>query len=212
MVMPTGKRPALKVPQAETPLKQPNRLANRHHPIRIPHHLTNRPIHHAGKPQPTRTPDPDTRPNKQPQRPQPPPLPHKPQPHQPITHQPPHHTPPYLVHIHTKGGGRPEDKEWEWIVNAFGEQGPELAEQLAATVRAWDQRVRADDNDQHADPILTVHPAGSPDGLLPAGGRPGQGVVAPPVPARMTARPHPASDLFTAERAVRGGATTGTDS
>nr|WP_024127530.1 methyltransferase, FxLD system [Streptomyces sp. F12]AHE40293.1 Putative O-methyltransferase [Streptomyces sp. F12] len=75
----------------------------------------------------------------------------------------------YLIHIQTKDGDRPEDKEWEWTVHAFGEQGPELAEQLAATVRAWDRHVRAEDNNKHADPILTVHPAGTPDHLLPAG-------------------------------------------
>ncbi|MEW1635434.1 methyltransferase, FxLD system [Streptomyces sp. NPDC093801] len=75
----------------------------------------------------------------------------------------------YLIHVQTKNGDRPQDKEWEWTVHAFGEQGPELAEQLAATVRAWDRHIRADANDQHADPILTVHPAGTPDDLLPAG-------------------------------------------
>jgi protein-L-isoaspartate(D-aspartate) O-methyltransferase len=75
----------------------------------------------------------------------------------------------YLIHVQTRHGERPEDKEWEWTVHAFGKQGPELAEQLAATVRAWDRHVRADDNDKHADPVLTVHPAGSPDDLLPAG-------------------------------------------
>ncbi|WP_237520399.1 MULTISPECIES: hypothetical protein [unclassified Streptomyces] len=75
----------------------------------------------------------------------------------------------YLIHIQTKDGDRPQDKQWEWVVHAFGEQGPELAEQLAATVRAWDRHVRAEDNDQHADPSLTVHPAGTPDHLLAAG-------------------------------------------
>jgi protein-L-isoaspartate(D-aspartate) O-methyltransferase len=75
----------------------------------------------------------------------------------------------YLTHVQTRHGERPEDKEWEWVVHAFGEQGSQLAEQFAATVRAWDRHVRADDNDQHADPVLTVHPAGTPDHLLPAG-------------------------------------------
>ncbi|MFC9931281.1 methyltransferase, FxLD system [Streptomyces sp. NPDC127190] len=75
----------------------------------------------------------------------------------------------YLIQIQTKDGDRPEDKEWEWVVHAFGAGGPQLADQLAATVRAWDRHVRAEDNDQHADPVLTVHPAGTPDHLLPAG-------------------------------------------
>ncbi|MET9550985.1 methyltransferase, FxLD system [Streptomyces sp. NPDC006627] len=75
----------------------------------------------------------------------------------------------YLIHVQTKDGDSPQGKEWEWVVRAFGEQGPELAERLAATVRAWDLHIRADDNDQHADPVLTVHPAGTPDDALPAG-------------------------------------------
>ncbi|GGR59282.1 MULTISPECIES: methyltransferase, FxLD system [Streptomyces] len=75
----------------------------------------------------------------------------------------------YLTYVQTRHGERPEDKEWEWVVHAFGEQGPRLADQLAATVRAWDRHIRADDNDRHADPVLTVYPAGTPDHLLPAG-------------------------------------------
>ncbi|MFJ7969641.1 methyltransferase, FxLD system [Streptomyces sp. NPDC096324] len=75
----------------------------------------------------------------------------------------------YLIHVQTKDGDSPQDKEWEWTVHAFGEQGPALAERLAATVRAWNRHVRADDNDEHADPVLTVHPAGTPDDALPAG-------------------------------------------
>ncbi|MFE0087720.1 methyltransferase, FxLD system [Streptomyces sp. NPDC058991] len=75
----------------------------------------------------------------------------------------------YLIHVQTRHGELPEDKEWEWVVHAFGEQGPQLAEQLTATVRAWDRHVRADDNSKHADPVLTVHPADTPDDLLPAG-------------------------------------------
>ncbi|MFH0180741.1 methyltransferase, FxLD system [Streptomyces cacaoi] len=75
----------------------------------------------------------------------------------------------YLIHVQTKDGDSPQGKAWEWVVHAFGEQGPALAERLAATVRAWDRHIRADDNDQHADPVLTVHPAGTPDDALPAG-------------------------------------------
>ncbi|MER8084238.1 methyltransferase, FxLD system [Streptomyces sp. NPDC087532] len=70
----------------------------------------------------------------------------------------------YLVHVRTRHSDSPADKEWEWVVHAFGEQGPQLAEQLAATVRAWDRDVRDGDA-----PGLTVHPAGTPDHLLPAG-------------------------------------------
>ncbi|MEU3407669.1 methyltransferase, FxLD system [Streptomyces sp. NPDC006670] len=75
----------------------------------------------------------------------------------------------YLIHVRTKDGDSPQDKDWEWHVHAFGEQGPALAVRLAATVRAWDRHVRADDNDQHADPVLTAHPAGTPDHALPVG-------------------------------------------
>lgn len=74
----------------------------------------------------------------------------------------------YLIHVQTRHGEHPEDKEWEWFVHSFGEQGPHLAEQLAATVRDWDRTVRTDDG-KDADPALTVHPADTPDELLPAG-------------------------------------------
>lgn len=75
----------------------------------------------------------------------------------------------YLIHVQTKDGDRRDDKEWEWVVRAFGEQGPALAQQLVATVLAWDRHIRAEANDEHADPVLTVHPAGTPDDALPAG-------------------------------------------
>lgn len=75
----------------------------------------------------------------------------------------------YLIYVQTKDSDRREDMEWEWKVRAFGEQGPALAEQLVTTVLAWDRHIRAEDNDQHADPVLTVHPAGTPDDALPAG-------------------------------------------
>ncbi|MFC8125947.1 methyltransferase, FxLD system [Streptomyces sp. NPDC057302] len=75
----------------------------------------------------------------------------------------------YLIHVQTRDSDRREDKEWEWFAYAFGEQGPELAEQLVATVVAWDRHIRAEANDEHADPVLTVHSAGTPDDALPAG-------------------------------------------
>ncbi|GGZ95105.1 hypothetical protein ACFOOM_13930 [Streptomyces echinoruber] len=46
---------------------------------------------------------------------------------------------------------------------------PQFAEHLVATVRAWDRHVRAEDNRQYVDPILTVHPAGRPDEQVPPG-------------------------------------------
>ncbi|MFK0017321.1 methyltransferase, FxLD system [Streptomyces sp. NPDC091027] len=75
----------------------------------------------------------------------------------------------YLIHVQTKDSDRREEREWEWFAYAFGERGPELAERLVATVRAWDRHIRAEANDEHADPVLTVHPAGTPDDALPAG-------------------------------------------
>ncbi|MGW7439859.1 methyltransferase, FxLD system [Streptomyces sp. NPDC054849] len=71
----------------------------------------------------------------------------------------------YLVHVQTRQhGDGPAEQEWEWVVDAFGAQGPQLAEQLAATVRTWDREVRGG-----ADPVLTVHPADTPDHRLPPG-------------------------------------------
>ncbi|MFJ6695370.1 methyltransferase, FxLD system [Streptomyces sp. NPDC091272] len=75
----------------------------------------------------------------------------------------------YLMSVQTRQGERPEDKEWEWFVHAFGAQAPQLAEHLLTTVRSWDRHVRAADNKKHADPGLTVYPAGTPDDQLPAG-------------------------------------------
>ncbi len=76
----------------------------------------------------------------------------------------------YLIHVQTQRADSPAEKEWEWVVHAFGQHGPQLAEQLAATVRAWDRDVRTNDGKQ-SDPVLTVHPASTPpDGQLPAGG------------------------------------------
>ncbi|MFD7003042.1 methyltransferase, FxLD system [Streptomyces mirabilis] len=70
----------------------------------------------------------------------------------------------YLIHVQTRHGDSPAEKEWEFFVHAFGDQGPQLAEQLAATARTWDRNVR-----DGAKPVLTVHPAGTPDRRLPAG-------------------------------------------
>ncbi|MFF3013800.1 methyltransferase, FxLD system [Streptomyces sp. NPDC057939] len=70
----------------------------------------------------------------------------------------------YLVHVRTHHGDTPQESEWEFVVHAFGDQGPRLAQQLRDTVRAWDRDVRAG-----SEPALSVHPAGTPDHRLPAG-------------------------------------------
>ncbi|WP_209446179.1 methyltransferase, FxLD system [Streptomyces sp. MZ04] len=75
----------------------------------------------------------------------------------------------YLTAVQIRDGEQPEDKQWEWFAYGFGNRGTQLAEHLVATVRAWDRHVRAEDNDQHVDPVLTVFPAGTPDDQLPAG-------------------------------------------
>ncbi|MFI2209649.1 methyltransferase, FxLD system [Streptomyces sp. NPDC020141] len=71
----------------------------------------------------------------------------------------------YLTYEQVRHGDTPAERLWEWAVHAFGDQGPELAERLAAAVRAWDRDVR----DRAEDPALSVHPAGTPDDRLPAG-------------------------------------------
>ncbi|MEU5159644.1 methyltransferase, FxLD system [Streptomyces sp. NPDC020875] len=71
----------------------------------------------------------------------------------------------YLTYEQIRHGDTPTESLWEWAVHAFGDQGPRLAERLAATVRAWDRDVR----NGAEDPALSVHPAGTPDDQLPAG-------------------------------------------
>ncbi|MFJ7589538.1 methyltransferase, FxLD system [Streptomyces sp. NPDC097617] len=71
----------------------------------------------------------------------------------------------YLKHVKTRSDAA---QEWEWMVHAFGERGPALAQRLADTVRTWDHNVRGAEG-QAADPVVTVHAAGTPDHRLPAG-------------------------------------------
>ncbi|WP_406499859.1 methyltransferase, FxLD system [Streptomyces sp. NBC_00846] len=70
----------------------------------------------------------------------------------------------YFTHVQTRQGDTPAERLWEFVVHAFGDQGPLLAAQLADTVRAWDRDVR-----DGVAPALTVHPAGTPDHRLSAG-------------------------------------------
>lgn len=70
----------------------------------------------------------------------------------------------YLIHVRTHEGDTPQDSRWEFVVHAFGEQGPQLAQRLVDTVRAWDRDVR-----EGAEPDLSVHPATTPDHRLPPG-------------------------------------------
>ncbi|MFZ4300280.1 methyltransferase, FxLD system [Streptomyces cinereoruber] len=74
----------------------------------------------------------------------------------------------YLTHVRTRESETLGERRWEWVVHAFGDQGDRLAEQLVATVRAWDQNVRGS-GEATTDPALSVYPAGTPDRLLPCG-------------------------------------------
>ncbi|MDH6143520.1 protein-L-isoaspartate(D-aspartate) O-methyltransferase [Kitasatospora sp. GP30] len=70
----------------------------------------------------------------------------------------------YLTYVWVRDGETPAERRAEFVVHAFGERGLALAEQLAGAVHLWDQHVRG-----HGYPQLTVHPATTPDGDLPAG-------------------------------------------
>ena len=62
---------------------------------------------------------------------------------------------------------RPLDDEgtaFEYGAYGHGPNGAQLAERLAGHIRTWDRDHRAG-----PDPVLTVHPAGTPDGDLPSG-------------------------------------------
>ncbi|MEU2655191.1 methyltransferase, FxLD system [Streptomyces sp. NPDC007325] len=74
----------------------------------------------------------------------------------------------YLTHVRTRQSEIPEERRYEWFVHAFGDQGEALAERLAETVRSWDRYVRGDGGASEY-PSLTVHPADTPDELLPDG-------------------------------------------
>ncbi|WP_329127453.1 methyltransferase, FxLD system [Streptomyces sp. NBC_01465] len=70
----------------------------------------------------------------------------------------------YLTLIPVQEGPTPEERRAEFLAHGFGPSGRALAEQLAAAVRRWDAHERA-----RGYPELAVHPAGTPDGELPAG-------------------------------------------
>jgi protein-L-isoaspartate(D-aspartate) O-methyltransferase len=74
----------------------------------------------------------------------------------------------YLTYVQTRHSEIRGEREWEWYVHAFGDQGPALGAKLAEAVRAWDRNVRGDGGSS-SDPAMTVHPAGTPDHRLPPG-------------------------------------------
>ncbi|MEV7565669.1 methyltransferase, FxLD system [Streptomyces tanashiensis] len=73
----------------------------------------------------------------------------------------------YLTHVQTQQSEVREEQQWEWFAHAFGDQGDALADRLVSTVRSWGQYVRGDGGPTEY-PVLSVHPAGTPDRLLPA--------------------------------------------
>ncbi|MFI6416746.1 methyltransferase, FxLD system [Streptomyces sp. NPDC050842] len=73
----------------------------------------------------------------------------------------------YLTHVRKRDGATSSEREWEWFVYAFGDQGPVLAERLKETVRSWDRDVRG--QAEGAVPALTVYPTTTPAHCLPPG-------------------------------------------
>ncbi|WP_051826308.1 methyltransferase, FxLD system [Kitasatospora aureofaciens] len=70
----------------------------------------------------------------------------------------------YLTYVWVRDGDTPAERRAEFVAHAFGDCGPALADRLAAAVRRWDERVRG-----RGYPELTVHPAATPDHVLPPG-------------------------------------------
>ncbi|KAB2588194.1 methyltransferase, FxLD system [Streptomyces arboris] len=71
----------------------------------------------------------------------------------------------YLTHVPVTDSDDPDQRRHEFVVHAFGDQGPTLAQQFAQAVRDWDRTVR-----DRGYPELFVHPAtatatASTDGL-----------------------------------------------
>jgi protein-L-isoaspartate(D-aspartate) O-methyltransferase len=59
----------------------------------------------------------------------------------------------YLTHVLVNDADTSAERRSEFIAHAYGPHGSRLAEQLAAAVRSWDQRVR-----DHGYPQLAVYP------------------------------------------------------
>jgi len=74
----------------------------------------------------------------------------------------------YLTYVQTRHSEIRKEREWEWYVHAFGNEGPALGAKLADAVRAWDRDVRGD-GAASSDPAMTVHPAGTANHRLPPG-------------------------------------------
>lgn len=70
----------------------------------------------------------------------------------------------YLTHVRIQDSEIPEERKAEFIIHAFGDHGPVLAEQMADAIRSWDRYVRG-----NGYPPMTAHPAGTPDENLPPG-------------------------------------------
>ncbi|MEU9416021.1 methyltransferase, FxLD system [Streptomyces sp. NPDC048272] len=70
----------------------------------------------------------------------------------------------YLTYRTVKDAATAADRRSEFFIHAYGPAADELAERFAHCVRTWDTRVR-----ESSYPAMTVHPAGTPDELLPDG-------------------------------------------
>jgi protein-L-isoaspartate(D-aspartate) O-methyltransferase len=70
----------------------------------------------------------------------------------------------YLTYVTVTEGETEAERRSEFMVHSVGPDREALAEQVAARVRDWNRTVR-----HTGYPRLTVHPAGTPDHVLPAG-------------------------------------------
>ncbi|MET7912493.1 methyltransferase, FxLD system [Streptomyces avermitilis] len=70
----------------------------------------------------------------------------------------------YLTYRKVKDAPEPADRMTEFFIHAYGPAAEEVAVRFAQCVRVWDREVR-----ESGYPLMTVHPAATPDDQLPAG-------------------------------------------
>ncbi|MGW7312737.1 methyltransferase, FxLD system [Streptomyces sp. NPDC054865] len=102
----------------------------------------------------------------------------------------------YLTYRTVKDAPTAAERRSEFCIHAYGPAAGELAERFADCVRTWDTEVR-----ESGYPAMTVHPAGTPDELLPDGAVldkpsarlvfawPGHGTLRPAAAASMLREP-----------------------
>ncbi|MFB6517666.1 methyltransferase, FxLD system [Streptomyces sp. NPDC056401] len=70
----------------------------------------------------------------------------------------------YLTYRIVEDTPDPADRLSEFFIHAYGPTADALAQRFADCVRTWDEQVR-----ESGYPPMTIHPAGTPDALLPPG-------------------------------------------